>query len=118
MGAEVVKLEQNYRSTQNILSAANAVIGNNFDRQEKNLWTSEGDGPKIVGFTGYSQHDEARFVAEEIEDLHRGGLDYNDIAVFYRTNSRPVALEELLIRSAIPNIACTWGARSSMSVPR
>ncbi|WP_125099131.1 ATP-dependent helicase [Leucobacter chromiireducens] len=101
-GAEVVKLEQNYRSTQNILSAANAVIGNNFDRQEKNLWTSEGDGAKIVGFTGYSQHDEARFVAEEIEDLHRDGFAYNDIAVFYRTNSQTRALEELLIRSAIP----------------
>lgn len=101
-GAEVVKLEQNYRSTQNILSAANAVIGNNFDRQDKNLWTSEGDGAKIVGFTGYSQHDEARFVAEEIEDLHREGMDYNDIAVFYRTNSQTRALEELLIRAAIP----------------
>ena len=101
-GAEVVKLEQNYRSTQNILSAANAVIGNNFDRQEKNLWTAEGDGEKIVGFTGYSQHDEARFVAEEIEDLHRSGLAYGDIAVFYRTNSQTRALEELLIRSAIP----------------
>ena len=101
-GAEVVKLEQNYRSTQNILSAANAVIGNNFDRQEKNLWTAEGDGEKITGFTGYSQHDEARFVAEEIEDLHRGGLAYGDVAVFYRTNSQTRALEELLIRSAIP----------------
>ena len=101
-GAEVVKLEQNYRSTQNILSAANAVIGNNFDRQEKHLWTAEGDGQKITGFTGYSQHDEARFVAEEIEDLHRGGLAYSDIAVFYRTNSQTRALEELLIRSAIP----------------
>ncbi|XPP26461.1 MAG: ATP-dependent helicase [Leucobacter sp.] len=101
-GAEVVKLEQNYRSTQNILSAANAVIGNNFDRQEKNLWTAEGDGEKIVGFTGYSQHDEARFVAEEIEDLHRAGLAYGDIAVFYRTNSQTRALEELLIRSAVP----------------
>nr|WP_244303297.1 UvrD-helicase domain-containing protein [Leucobacter coleopterorum] len=101
-GAEVVKLEQNYRSTQNILSAANAVIGNNFDRQEKNLWTAEGDGERIVGFTGYSQHDEARFVAEEVEDLHRAGLNYSDIAVFYRTNSQTRALEELLIRSAIP----------------
>ncbi|MBN9612863.1 MAG: UvrD-helicase domain-containing protein, partial [Actinobacteria bacterium] len=101
-GAEVVKLEQNYRSTQNILSAANAVIGNNFDRQEKNLWTSEGDGEKIVGFTGYSQHDEARFVAEEVEDLHRSGLAYCDMAVFYRTNSQTRALEELLIRSAVP----------------
>lgn len=101
-GAEVVKLEQNYRSTQNILSAANAVIGNNFDRQEKRLWTSEGDGERIVGFTGYSQHDEARFVAEEVEDLHRAGVGYSDIAVFYRTNSQTRALEELLIRSAIP----------------
>jgi DNA helicase-2/ATP-dependent DNA helicase PcrA len=101
-GAEVVKLEQNYRSTQNILSAANAVIGNNFDRLEKNLWTAEGDGEKIVGYTGYSQHDEARFVAEEIEDLHRAGTAYGDIAVFYRTNSQTRALEELLIRSAIP----------------
>jgi len=101
-GAEVVKLEQNYRSTQNILSAANAVIGNNFDRQEKNLWTAEGDGEKIIGFTGYSQHDEARFVAEEIEDLHRSGMAYGDIAVFYRTNSQTRALEELLIRSAVP----------------
>lgn len=100
--AEVVKLEQNYRSTQNILSAANAVIGNNFDRQDKKLWTAEGDGDKIVGFTGYSQHDEARFVAEEIEDLHRDGMAYGDIAVFYRTNSQTRALEELLIRSAIP----------------
>ncbi|MEJ6488499.1 UvrD-helicase domain-containing protein [Leucobacter sp. USCH14] len=101
-GAEVVKLEQNYRSTQNILSAANAVIGNNFDRQEKHLWTSEGDGERIVGFTGYSQHDEARFVAEEVEDLHRAGVAYSEIAVFYRTNSQTRALEELLIRSAIP----------------
>ena len=101
-GAEVVKLEQNYRSTQTILSAANAVIGNNFDRQDKNVWTAMGAGEKITGFTGYSQHDEARFVAEEIEDLHSGGLAYSDIAVFYRTNSQTRALEELLIRSAIP----------------
>jgi len=101
-GTEVVKLEQNYRSTQNILSAANAVIGNNFDRQDKQLWTAEGDGEKIVGYTGYSQHDEARFVAEEIEDLHRAGTAYSEIAVFYRTNSQTRALEELLIRSAVP----------------
>ncbi|MGJ0202910.1 UvrD-helicase domain-containing protein [Leucobacter sp. gxy201] len=101
-GAEVVKLEQNYRSTQNILSAANAVIGNNFDRQEKNLFTTSGHGAKIVGFTGYSQHDEARFVAEEIEDLRREGIAYSDMAVFYRTNSQTRALEELLIRSAVP----------------
>ena len=101
-GAEVVLLEQNYRSTQNILSAANAVIGNNFDRQAKNLWTDSGSGEKIVGFTGYSQHDEARFVADEIESLHANGMDYKDIAVFYRTNAQTRALEELFIRSAIP----------------
>jgi len=101
-GAEVVLLEQNYRSTQNILSAANAVIGNNFDRQAKNLWTSSGDGAKIVGFTGYSQHDEARFVADEIASLHASGVDYQDIAVFYRTNAQTRALEEVFIRSAIP----------------
>lgn len=101
-GAEVVKLEQNYRSTQTILSAANAVIGNNFDRQDKQLWTAMGSGEKITGFTGYSQHDEARFVADEIEDLRGGGMAYSDIAVFYRTNSQTRALEELLIRSAIP----------------
>lgn len=102
VGAEVVKLEQNYRSTQNILSAANAVIAGNFDRQDKNLWTAEGDGQPIVGFTGYSQHDEARFVAEEIDTLHRAGTAYADIAVFYRTNSQTRALEDLLIRGAVP----------------
>ncbi|MGO1660489.1 MAG: ATP-dependent helicase [Canibacter sp.] len=101
-GAEVVKLEQNYRSTQTILSAANAVISGNFDRQEKNLWTDQGQGNQIVGFTGYSQHDEARFVADEIETMHRDGLAYSDIAVFYRTNAQTRALEELLMRGAIP----------------
>ncbi len=101
-GAEVVLLEQNYRSTQNILTAANAVISNNFDRKEKNLFTDEGDGDKITGFTGYSGHDEARFIADEIEDLHRDGVGYKDIAVFYRTNAQTRALEEIFIREAIP----------------
>jgi DNA helicase-2/ATP-dependent DNA helicase PcrA len=101
-GAKVVLLEQNYRSTQNILSAANAVISNNFDRKDKKLWTDVGAGEQIVGFTGYSQHDEAQFVADEIETLHRGGVDYSQIAVFYRTNSQSRALEEIFIRSALP----------------
>ncbi|WP_426324107.1 ATP-dependent helicase [Microbacterium sp. E-13] len=101
-GAKVVLLEQNYRSTQNILSAANAVISNNFDRKDKRLWTDVGEGEKIVGFTGYSQHDEAQFVADEIEALRRGGVDYSQIAVFYRTNSQSRALEEIFIRSALP----------------
>lgn len=100
--AEVVKLEQNYRSTQNILNAANAVIAANFDRQDKNLWTAEGDGESIVGFCGYSQHDEARFVADEIEQLRRSGVAYGDMAVFYRTNAQTRALEDLLIRGAVP----------------
>ncbi|MCX7523284.1 UvrD-helicase domain-containing protein [Microbacterium sp. STN6] len=101
-GAKVVLLEQNYRSTQNILSAANAVISHNFDRKDKNLWTSVGDGEKIIGFTGYSGHDEAQFVADEIEKLHDAGTDYRDIAVFYRTNAQTRALEEIFIRSALP----------------
>ena len=101
-GAHVVMLEQNYRSTQNILSAANAVIGNNFNRQDKKLWTDVGDGAKIVGFTGYSAHDEAQFVVDEISSLHAQGLAYNDIAIFYRTNSQTRALEEIFIRSAVP----------------
>ncbi|KAA9135474.1 ATP-dependent helicase [Microbacterium caowuchunii] len=101
-GARVVLLEQNYRSTQNILSAANAVISNNFDRKDKKLWTDVGAGEPIVGFTGYSQHDEAQFIADEIEKLHRAGVAYSDVAVFYRTNSQSRALEEIFIRSALP----------------
>ncbi|MEF2976196.1 ATP-dependent helicase [Subtercola sp. YIM 133946] len=101
-GATVVLLEQNYRSTQNILAAANAVIQNNFDRKDKKLWTDIGDGDKITGFTGYSGHDEAQFVADEIAVLHDEGTAYKDIAVFYRTNAQTRALEEILIRSAVP----------------
>ncbi|MCZ4068305.1 UvrD-helicase domain-containing protein [Microbacterium sp. H37-C3] len=101
-GAKVVLLEQNYRSTQNILSAANAVISNNFDRKDKKLWTDVGAGDAIVGFTGYSQHDEAQFVADEIEALHRSSVPYSQMAVFYRTNSQSRALEEIFIRAAIP----------------
>jgi DNA helicase-2/ATP-dependent DNA helicase PcrA len=101
-GAKVVLLEQNYRSTQNILSAANAVIGNNFDRKDKKLWTDVGAGDPIVGFTGYSQHDEAQFVADEIEALHRRGVEYGQMAVFYRPNSQSRAREEIFIRSAVP----------------
>ncbi len=100
--ARVVKLEQNYRSTQTILDAANAVIANNFDRIAKNLFTTGGPGAKITGFTGYSGHDEAQFVADEVEQLHRDGTQYRDIAVFYRTNAQTRALEDIFIRSAVP----------------
>jgi DNA helicase-2/ATP-dependent DNA helicase PcrA len=101
-GAKVVLLEQNYRSTQNILSAANAVISNNFDRKDKRLWSADGPGEKITGYTGYSQHDEAQFVAEEVDALRRSGVDYSEMAVFYRTNSQSRALEEIFIRAAVP----------------
>ena len=101
-GAKVVLLEQNYRSTQNILNAANAVIANNFDRKDKKLWTAVGDGDPIIGYTGYTAHDEAQFVADEIEALHRAGIAYRDIAVFYRTNAQTRALEEIFVRSALP----------------
>jgi DNA helicase-2/ATP-dependent DNA helicase PcrA len=101
-GTKVILLEQNYRSTQNILSAANAVIGNNFDRREKKLWSAGGDGEKIVGYTAYNGHDEAQFVADEIEVLHRAGMAYRDMAVFYRTNAQTRALEEILVRAAVP----------------
>ncbi|MBP1239898.1 DNA helicase-2/ATP-dependent DNA helicase PcrA [Frigoribacterium sp. PvP120] len=100
--SKVILLEQNYRSTQNILDAANAVISNNFDRQAKNLFTTVGAGEKITGFTGYTGHDEAQFVADEIAKLREGGMAYKDMAVFYRTNSQTRALEEIFIRSAIP----------------
>ncbi|PZE72070.1 ATP-dependent DNA helicase PcrA [Curtobacterium sp. MCBD17_013] len=101
--SRVILLEQNYRSTQNILDAANAVIANNFDRQAKNLFTDVGAGEKITGFTGYTGHDEAQFVADEIQRLHDDEhMDYRDMAVFYRTNSQTRALEEIFIRAAIP----------------
>ncbi len=99
---KVILLEQNYRSTQNILDAANAVIANNFDRKAKNLFTVTGAGEKIVGYTGYSGHDEAQFVADEVEKLRAEGLNLNDIAVFVRTNSQTRPLEEIFIRSALP----------------
>jgi DNA helicase-2/ATP-dependent DNA helicase PcrA len=100
--SKVILLEQNYRSTQNILDAANGVISNNFDRKAKNLFTTVGAGEKIVGYTGYSGHDEAQFVADEVETLRKAGTSYNDVAVFVRTNSQTRPLEEIFIRSAIP----------------
>lgn len=101
-GAEVILLEQNYRSKQTILDAANAVISNNFDRKAKNLFSELGPGDQIVGFAGYSQHDEAQFVADEIMALIDQGYRYQDIAVFYRTNAQTRALEEVFIRQAVP----------------
>ncbi|HEY5841540.1 MAG TPA: 3'-5' exonuclease, partial [Mycobacterium sp.] len=101
--AVTILLEQNYRSTQTILSAANSVISRNAGRREKRLWTDAGDGELIVGYVAENEHDEARFVAGEIDALaDRGDISYNDVAVFYRTNNSSRALEEIFIRSGIP----------------
>jgi DNA helicase-2/ATP-dependent DNA helicase PcrA len=101
--ATTILLEQNYRSTQNILSAANSVISRNAGRREKRLWTDEGDGELIVGYVADNEHDEARFVAQEIDALaDRKQITYNDVAVFYRTNNSSRALEEVFIRAGIP----------------
>jgi DNA helicase-2/ATP-dependent DNA helicase PcrA len=101
--ATTILLEQNYRSTQNILSAANAVIAFNSGRREKRLWTDAGDGALIVGYVADNEHDEARFVANEIDALtDSGGVNYSDVAVFYRTNNASRSLEEVFIRSGIP----------------
>lgn len=100
--ATTILLEQNYRSTQNILSAANSVISRNAGRREKRLWTDAGKGELIVGYVADNEHDEARFVAEEIDALvERGEITYNDVAVFYRTNNSSRALEEVFIRAGI-----------------
>ncbi|OBI97644.1 ATP-dependent DNA helicase PcrA [Mycobacterium alsense] len=101
--AKTILLEQNYRSTQNILSAANSVIARNTGRREKRLWTDAGAGELIVGYVADNEHDEARFVAEEIDALvERGEITYNDVAVFYRTNNSSRSLEEVFIRAGIP----------------
>ena len=101
--ARTILLEQNYRSTQNILSAANAVISRNSGRREKNLWTDSGDGPKITGYVADSEHDEARWISQEIDRLSDvEGVCPRDVAVFYRTNSQSRALEEAFLRSGQP----------------
>jgi DNA helicase II / ATP-dependent DNA helicase PcrA len=101
--ARTILLEQNYRSTQNILSAANSVIARNTGRREKRLWTDAGAGELIAGYVADNEHDEARFVAEEIDALvERGEITYNDVAVFYRTNNSSRSLEEVFIRAGIP----------------
>jgi DNA helicase II / ATP-dependent DNA helicase PcrA len=104
-GATVILLEQNYRSTQNILAAANAVVSRNTGRTPKKLWSAAGDGPPIVGYVADSEHDEAAFVAEEVDQLTDKGLTTpGQVAVFYRTNAQSRAFEEIFIRSGLPYI--------------
>ncbi|OHV49718.1 DNA helicase PcrA [Pseudofrankia sp. BMG5.36] len=101
--ARVVLLEQNYRSTQTILSAANAVIARNSQRKAKRLWSDAGDGEKIVGFVADNEHDEAAFVAEEVDKLTDDGhARPADVAVFYRTNAQSRVFEEIFIRVGLP----------------
>ena len=101
--SHTILLEQNYRSTQNILSAANAVISQNDGRRAKNLWTALGDGEKIVGYVADSEYDEARWVSQEIDRLgEENGVRPGQVAVFYRTNAQSRALEEAFMRAGVP----------------
>ena len=101
--ARTVLLEQNYRSTQNILSAANAVISNNEGRKDKNLWSQEGAGEAITGYVAENEHEEADFVVGEIRRLRDSGESKpGDTAIFYRTNAQSRIFEETFLRSAIP----------------
>ena len=99
---EVVRLEQNYRSTNIILNAANALIGNNQDRLGKNLWTEKVEGEQIILYQAYNEQDEARFIADILKDwMHKGGA-YEEAAVLYRSNAQSRAIEEALLRVSIP----------------
>ncbi|MFD5192083.1 MULTISPECIES: DNA helicase PcrA [unclassified Streptomyces] len=101
--ATTILLEQNYRSTQTILSAANAVIERNESRRPKNLWTNAGAGARITGYVADTEHDEAQFVADEIDRLtDAGDAKAGDVAIFYRTNAQSRVFEEIFIRVGLP----------------
>ncbi|MBR2682923.1 MAG: UvrD-helicase domain-containing protein [Atopobiaceae bacterium] len=100
--ARVIKLEQNYRSTGHILSAANAVVAHNARRKEKRLFTASGDGERIKVFQAADERDEGRWIGSEIEKLHDAGTSYDDIAVFYRTNAQSRILEDMFLRAGVP----------------
>ncbi|MGE5672941.1 MAG: ATP-dependent helicase [Mycobacterium leprae] len=104
--AKVVKLEQNYRSTGNVLDAAYSVISRNTDRKDKRLWTMEGPGSKIIRYAATDEHDEAWYVASEIEKMRAGSLDqhvlYQDVAILYRTHAQSRSFEEVFVRKSIP----------------
>lgn len=100
--ARTVLLEQNYRSTGNILDAANAVIKNNVGRKAKNLWTEQDGGDKITVYNGDTEHEEGYYIAREIRANRQGGGHYSDHAILYRTNAQSRVMEEILIKSEIP----------------
>nr|WP_314875260.1 DNA helicase II [uncultured Pseudomonas sp.] len=100
--AEMIRLEQNYRSTGGILKAANALIANNTDRLGKELWTDVGEGEPLTLYAAYNEHDEARYVVESIESVIKQGNARSDIAILYRSNAQSRVLEEALLRERIP----------------
>jgi DNA helicase II / ATP-dependent DNA helicase PcrA len=103
LDAETILLEQNYRSTQNILSAANAVIEQNRDRKAKNLWSEAGAGSALTGYVAENEHDEAEFIAGEIKKLRDEEISKpGDTAIFYRTNAQSRVFEEVFMRSGLP----------------
>lgn len=102
-GAKVIRLEQNYRSTSNILDAANAVIENNQGRKSKKLWTDNGRGDRIETFTADSERDEAHFVCRKIMEGVRNGMNYGDFAVLYRMNAQSRIPETTMVNYGIPN---------------
>ncbi len=100
--AQTFRLEQNYRSTNTILKAANALISNNQGRLGKELWTTGNEGEAIALYAGFNEQDEARYILERIAEAHRAGLHYHEIAILYRSNAQSRVLEENLWREAIP----------------
>ena len=101
-GTRTVKLEQNYRSTANILNAANALIGNNTDRLGKNLWTADEDGEPIQLYSAFNERDEARFVVDQIQEWVNGDGLHSETAVLYRSNAQSRVIEEALIQAGLP----------------
>lgn len=99
----MIRLEQNYRSTQNILNAANEVISNNTMRKGKTLWTENGQGEKIKVHTAENERDEANFIAQTILDGVADGRKYSDYAILYRMNAQSNAIEQALSRSGVPH---------------
>jgi DNA helicase-2/ATP-dependent DNA helicase PcrA len=102
--ARVIVLDQNYRSTETILAAANAVIANNTKRTPKRLWSDRGQGLQLLRFEGEDEHDEAGFVADQLELLKEEGFNLSDVAVFYRTNAQSRVMEEVLLRRGVPYV--------------
>ncbi|WP_350454078.1 ATP-dependent helicase [Slackia heliotrinireducens] len=100
--ARSIKLEQNYRSSGNILNAANAVVAHNTKRKQKRLFTESGDGEKILVYMASDERDEGRWIAGEIDKLHNEGVSYEEMAVFYRTNAQSRSLEDMLLRAGVP----------------